>query len=137
MNALKTFAVLAIVGLSSLAHANRESGAMGGGSAVYVRFTSLGSGIDTATLGNVEALIDRATVAHEVKAQTYELQGREGERLICVDFIPMTMPYQFIKEIAPGILADQARVGFVRTEVAIGDNCGDPASATPQDLTKY
>ncbi len=89
------------------------------------------------TANEVVRLIGEAGMRGEVLEQTHEVTGREGETLECVSLTDAFKRYNFIKAIAPLILADQKQVGWQRTAVYVGLHCGDLSSATEQDISKY
>ena len=118
---------------------NRESGGRGGPVAVYISFSSFGSGIDAATLIVVQNLVKDAAANGLVLDQTFEQRGREGETMICAKIANPFATYQFIKSVAQSIKSDTAVSpnGNSRTLIYSSPECHDLRHATKQDLSGY
>jgi len=123
--------------LSSVCFANRESGGRSSASAVFVDFYSIGQGIDHNTLAVYESLHSQAVANNQVLASTSEARGREGEMLRCVQLTDATLRYEFIRSLAPAILADTRASNAQRTAVYVAVDCNSFDSATEQNLEMY
>lgn len=117
--------------------ANRESGGRLGASAVYVYFSSFGTGIDSATASLAMELVQNEEMNGHVLAKTIDRRGREGEFLLCVQLANPTYRFQFIKDLAPSIRRDNQALPRQRTAVFVGLTCGNLEAATRQDINKY
>ena len=129
--------ILSILLISSMSFANRESGGRLGASAIYVYFYSHGTGIDTKSQALYQNLISKAKAHGLVVDEMSERRGREGETLNCVELKSPFERYNFIKKLAPSILADTASHGMKRTSVYVGTDCRDVRKATEQNLSTY
>lgn len=135
---MKTMILVSLF-ISSISFANRESGGrLGNGTqAVYVAFNSIGTGIDVGSEKKMEDLVFAAKEAGLVIRQTNEQNGREGERLICVEVVNANARYNLIHGIAAEILSDTQTLGTQRTLVSVGEDCDHPEQATNQVLRGY
>lgn len=134
---MKNAFLLTMVMLSSTAMANRESGGRVGATAVYVIFSSPGTGIDYKTHDVLTAFVTKAQAENKVYDYTVENWGREGEVSYCVNFGSNFDRVVFIESLAPTIINDTKMTKFQRTRVLTGFACHEQEKATEQDITKY
>lgn len=139
---MKNLFVFMLITLSLTAFANRESGGRRAAAAVFINFTSFGSGIDGKTFALTDKLIKIADKNGLVKKQTRLEWGREGEITICVHFQGgafggASHKSNFIKEIAPSIIEDHKVQKKKRTAVLVGLSCDNIKAATSQDLSAF
>lgn len=116
---------------------NRESGGRPSMNAVYTYFSSFGTGVDRVSLQKAEAFIQDAVANGSVVDLVRSQKGREGETLICVEFNEPGLRVDYIRNIAPTILADRAEAAANRTSVRTGLDCSNYEAATEQDLRAY
>jgi len=128
---------LAVLMTSSMTLANRESGGRVAASTVYVKFNSIGTGIDSKTQVVLQKYIARAKKAKKISDYTYEQRGREGEAIYCVSLVTALDRVLMIKSLAPYIISDTKRIGERRTTVFVGTECRNIDSATEQDIGAY
>lgn len=101
--------------------------------AVYVDFTSFGSGINQTALENVAQALNSARSRGEIFQETQVLLGHEGEIRHCAHFYNSTQRYEYIQAISNSINSDSIQ----RTKVYVGADCNSFENATEQDLTNY
>ena len=128
--------MLAMMFIGSACLANRESGGRNGASAVFVYFSSIGSGIDYKTQALYTGLIQKAKTQGLVINETLVPRGREGEGLYCVELTSAYARYDLIKALAPAILLDRRVMITKRTIVYAGSKCTD-RDPSEQDLGAY
>jgi hypothetical protein len=131
--------ILVVMAISSIASANRESGGRQGASAVWVAFSSFGTGPDSATEALLNQEIDLAKQNNRVVDYKYKQRGREGESVYCVDLRTSGDRVMLIKAIAPKIIADTKHndLKIQRTRVYVGFDCKNIKAATEQDIKAY
>jgi hypothetical protein len=134
---MKTIIFVAAVFINSVSWANRESGGRLGAPAVYVQFTSFGTGVDSQAQELYKNLVAEAKAQSLVVDETFVRLGREGESLNCVQLLSGFDRYNFIKKLAPVILSDTHSSPVERTLVFVGPDCHDVSEATRQDLRGY
>ena len=115
----------------------REGGGRRGATAVFVVFSSFGTGIDSVTAGKTQKSIAKFDREGTVVRKSKSHWGREGETTYCVEFNSPFLPHQFIKGIAPSILKDRATTGMERTDVFSGISCDNIEAASRQNISAY
>ncbi len=134
---MKNLVLALLMVTGPIALANRESGGRLAARAVYVQFTSIGTGIDYFTQKKLQQYIAKAKHSKKIADYTYEQKGREGEATYCVRPKDVVDRVSIIKAIAPSIVKDTKGMGVQRTHVLLGMSCGDINMAVEQDLSSY
>ncbi len=134
---MKNLVLVLIMVAGPLALANRESGGRLAARAVYVQFTSIGTGIDYFTQKKLQQYIAKAKHSKKIADYTYEQKGREGEAFYCVELKDVLDRVVMIKAVAPSIVKDTKGMGVQRTHVLLGMACGNADMAVEQDLSSY
>lgn len=129
--------VTTLATLFNNAFANRESGGRLAATAVFVEFTSFGTGIDDYTRQFTDSLINSAEQRGLLTDLEVQQRGREGEVYYCAHFKSASQRFAFIANLAKPIIHDSQVSEQQRTFVFVGNSCDERDSATEQDLGKY
>jgi hypothetical protein len=115
----------------------REGGGRPSANAVYVVFSSFGTGINNYTKSLAKEYIDNGIENNTIKKATFERWGREGEITFCADFRKSEDRVRFVNAIYSSIIDDHNGLPIKRTDVLVGIDCEDISKATSQQIGTY